>query len=126
MITDKGLIKIMDFGIAKLAESETELTQANSTIGTIAYMSPEQARGESIDQRTDIWSVGVILYELATGQRPFAGAYREAIMYAMMHEDARARLSVESRFIGTSRTDHQSVPDERSGRAIPLPGDASA
>ena len=90
MITDKGLIKIMDFGIAKLAESETELTQANSTIGTIAYMSPEQARGESIDQRTDIWSVGVILYELATGQRPFTGAFREAIMYAMMHEDARA------------------------------------
>ena len=89
MITKKGRIKIMDFGIAKLAESETELTQANSTIGTIAYMSPEQARGDSIDQRTDIWSVGVILYELVTGQRPFAGAFREAVMYAMMHEDVR-------------------------------------
>ena len=87
MLTDKGLIKIMDFGIAKLAESETELTQANSTIGTIAYMSPEQAKGEAIDQRTDIWSLGVILYELTTGQRPFSGAFREAIMYAMMHED---------------------------------------
>ncbi|MBX2818666.1 MAG: protein kinase, partial [Rhodothermaceae bacterium] len=87
MITDKGLIKIMDFGIAKLVEGETELTQANSTIGTIAYMSPEQARGEAIDQRTDIWSVGVILYELATGQRPFTGAFREAVMYAMIHEE---------------------------------------
>ena len=90
MITGTGLIKIMDFGIAKLVESETELTQANSAIGTIAYMSPEQARGEEIDQRTDIWSVGVILYELMTGQRPFNGAFREAIMYAMMHTDAVA------------------------------------
>ena len=87
MITDRGLIKIMDFGIARLTESETELTRSNSTIGTIAYMSPEQARGGKIDHRTDIWSVGVILYELTTGQRPFTGAFREAIMYAMMHED---------------------------------------
>ena len=87
MITHTGLIKIMDFGIAKLAEQATELTQPNSTIGTIAYMSPEQARGDVIDQRSDIWSVGVILYELATGSRPFKGAFREAIMYAMMHED---------------------------------------
>ena len=94
MLTDKGLIKIMDFGIAKLAGSETELTQVNSTIGTIAYMSPEQARGEDIDQRTDIWSVGVILYELTTGRRPFSGAFREAIMYAMMHEDPPAPSAI--------------------------------
>ena len=87
MITPKGLIKIMDFGIAKMLESETEITQEHSTIGTIAYMSPEQARGESIDQRSDIWSLGVILYELATGRRPFQGAFREAVLYAMMHEE---------------------------------------
>lgn len=87
MITDSGLIKIMDFGIAKLVESDTELTRANSTMGTIAYMSPEQARGEEIARQTDIWSIGVILYELTTGKRPFEGAFREAVMYAMMHAD---------------------------------------
>ena len=87
MIDRRGRLKIMDFGIAKLAGTETELTRENSTIGTIAYMSPEQARGEAIDHRADIWSVGVILYELVTGQRPFTGAFREAIMYAMLHSD---------------------------------------
>ena len=87
MITPKGLIKIMDFGIAKMIESETEITQEKSTIGTIAYMSPEQARGDSIDQRSDIWSLGIILYELVTGRRPFQGAFREAVLYAMMHEE---------------------------------------
>ena len=87
MLTDRGLIKIMDFGIAKLSGVETELTQANSTIGTISYMSPEQALGENVDHRTDIWALGVILYELVTGKRPFDGAFREAVMYAMMHAD---------------------------------------
>ena len=94
MITEKGLIKIMDFGIAKLTESDTELTQANSTIGTIAYMSPEQAQGKGIDHRADIWSVGVVLYELTTGQRSFNGAFREAIMYAIMHDEVRAPSEV--------------------------------
>lgn len=94
MITDSGLIKIMDFGIAKLLESDTELTRANSTIGTIAYMSPEQARGEEINRQTDIWSIGVILYELTTGERPFAGAFREAVMYAMMNDDSKAPSTI--------------------------------
>ena len=94
MITARGLIKIMDFGIAKLTEAETELTRANSTIGTIAYMSPEQAHGEVIDHRTDIWSVGVILYELVTGQRPFQGAFRESIVYAMMYENVRSPIEL--------------------------------
>ena len=95
MITSNGLVKIMDFGIAKLVEADTELTKADTTIGTIAYMSPEQARGEDIDQRTDIWSVGVILFEMLTGKRPFEGAFREAVMYAMMHEDITPVSSIK-------------------------------
>ena len=90
MISEHSHLKIMDFGIARLSDAETELTRANSTIGTINYMSPEQARGEVVDQRTDIWSLGVILYELATGKRPFSGAFREAILYAMMNTAPRA------------------------------------
>ena len=94
MITPRGLLKIMDFGIARFTDAEVELTQANSTIGTISYMSPEQARGEKVNAQTDIWAVGVILYELTTGRRPFDGAFREAIMYAMMHTDPEPPASL--------------------------------
>ena len=96
MITSKGLIKIMDFGLAKLLENESELTQANSTIGTIVYMSPEQANGEEIDQRTDIWSVGVILYELLTGRRPFEGEFLGAVLYAIMHGEIKPPSLIKS------------------------------
>ena len=57
-------------------------------------MSPEQARGEKVDRRTDIWALGVILYELATGKRPFEGAFREAVMYAMMHAEPEPPSSI--------------------------------
>ena len=90
MITHDGHVKIMDFGIAKLSDADTELTQTNSTLGTIAYMSPEQAMGEKVDHRTDIWSLGVVMYELATGKRPFGGVYLETVIYTMMHTDLKA------------------------------------
>jgi serine/threonine protein kinase len=77
MLTGKGQVKIMDFGLAKVAGGGAQLTKDQSTVGTAAYMSPEQARGEEVDFRSDIWSFGVVLYEMLTGRLPFGGFYFE-------------------------------------------------
>src|SRR5262245_28697862 len=74
----KGLVKIMDFGLAKMG-GDIHLTKAGMALGTAAYMSPEQARGEVVDQRTDIWAFGVVMYEMLTGQLPFRGEYEAAM-----------------------------------------------
>lgn len=66
MVTNDSKIKIMDFGLAKIAQG-AQITKMGTTLGTIAYMSPEQARGEELDHRTDIWSFGVVIYEMLTG-----------------------------------------------------------
>src|SRR6185295_9062069 len=74
-----------DFGLAQLADV-SRLTQASSPLGTANYVSPEQMTGEEVDQRTDIWSLGVILYELTTGRKPFQAEHREAVYYAIAHK----------------------------------------
>jgi non-specific serine/threonine protein kinase len=85
MITHGGQAKIMDFGLAK-SLGGTALTKTGKTLGTVAYMSPEQGRGEEVDARTDIWSLGVMLYELVTGQKPFKGDYEPALVYSILNE----------------------------------------
>jgi len=86
MVTPKGQAKIMDFGLAKL-RGATKLTKEGSTVGTAAYMSPEQASGEELDHRSDIFSFGVVLYELLTRNLPFRGEHHSAIMYSILNED---------------------------------------
>ena len=86
MVTREGQVKIMDFGLAKL-KGATKLTKTGSTLGTVAYMSPEQAQGEEVDQRSDIFSFGVVLYELLTGKLPFGGEHHAAIIYSILNEE---------------------------------------
>ncbi|MGD2085623.1 MAG: protein kinase [Candidatus Aminicenantes bacterium] len=86
MITEKCQVKIMDFGLAKL-KGQTKLTKEGTILGTAAYMSPEQAQGAEVDSRTDTWSLGVVLYEMITGQLPFKGEYEQAVLYSIMNEN---------------------------------------
>jgi serine/threonine protein kinase len=85
MLTESGQVKIMDFGLAKV-RGGSQVTMVGTTLGTAAYMSPEQARGNEVDHRTDIWSFGVVLYEMLTGNLPFRSEYDQAVIYSILNE----------------------------------------
>jgi serine/threonine protein kinase/Flp pilus assembly protein TadD len=85
LLTRDHVVKILDFGLAKL-RGYTKLTKAQTTLGTVSYMSPEQSQGQKVDPRSDIWSLGVVLYEMVTGRRPFTGDYDQAVVYSIMNE----------------------------------------
>jgi len=88
MLTKEGLVKIMDFGLAKLTWG-VDLTKTATIMGTVAYMSPEQASGGEIDRRTDIWSLGCILYEMLSGQRPFKSTHDQAAIYSILNDEPK-------------------------------------
>ena len=86
-ILEDGTAKIMDFGIAKLAQQETSLTQTGMTLGTAAYLAPEQIRGEPVDHRTDVFSFGVLAYELLAYERPFKGKQISVVLHQIIDQE---------------------------------------
>lgn len=86
MVDSAGRIKVMDFGLAKLKHTH-DITKTGSTVGTLAYMSPEQVQGKQVDYRSDIFSFGVVLFEMLTGQKPFRGEHQAAMTYAIVNEE---------------------------------------
>jgi serine/threonine protein kinase/tetratricopeptide (TPR) repeat protein len=125
-ITNDGVVKILDFGLAKLS-GQAQLTKDSSTLGTVAYMSPEQLSGKEVDQRTDIWSLGVVLYEMLTEKLPFKGDYEQAVTYSILNEQPESVTSLRTGV--PMELEHivnkclQKDPDERYQTVIDLVAD---
>ena len=93
MLTPSGDVKVMDFGIARaISDASSTMTQTAAVVGTAQYLSPEQARGETVDSRSDVYSAGCLLYELLTGRPPFVGDCPVAVAYQHVREPADAAV----------------------------------
>ena len=116
VVTGEGYVKIVDFGLAKLL-GRSRLTASDARPGTIAYMSPEQAGADEVDHRADVWSVGVMLYEMLAGRLPFRGQIDQAMVYSILNEDptplAEARKDVPRECVAIVERCLQKDPDER-------------
>jgi serine/threonine protein kinase len=95
LVDNRGRVKILDFGLAKL-KGVSKLTKETSTLGTIHYMSPEQLQGKEVDNRSDIWSLGVVLYELLSGELPFNGEYEQAVIYSILNNQPEGISKLQS------------------------------
>ena len=133
MVTSRGQVKILDFGLAKFehpdaasaqtttptAPPRADLTAAGTVFGTVHYMSPEQARGLTTDARTDLFSLGAILYQMATGDRPFEGDTQAVVFDAILNRDPRPLAEANPAMPRGARADPREGP--REGPQPPLP-----
>jgi len=124
MLTCRGEVKILDFGIARLEGDEVSLTRTGVSWGTPSYMSPEQARGEPVDSRTDVWSLGVLLYEMLAGRRPFHGDSVEAVLASILTQKpeplARVQPEVPPELVRVVDRALAKSPSERYANATEL------
>ena len=120
-----GRIVVMDFGLAR-SLGDSGLTQTGAIVGTLEYMSPEQALGSTLDQRSDIFSVGLIFYELLTGKAPYEADTAIASLMKRTREDARSASDVDATVPRSSERDRQPLPGARTGQPLSLRGRTAA
>ncbi len=130
MVTADGLVKILDFGLAKAAApsspdlsqvaTATQQTEAGIVLGTVGYMSPEQATGRPVDHRSDQFALGAILYEMATGRRAFQAPSAVETLSKILKEDPESAREGPARRPGVARLDRRALPGEGAGRALPV------
>jgi TolB-like protein/Tfp pilus assembly protein PilF/predicted Ser/Thr protein kinase len=129
MVMHGAHVKIMDFGVAKSAAAP-KLTKTGTSLGTVAYMSPEQARGQDVDGRTDIWSLGAVMYEMLAGRAPFEADYEQAVLYKVINEDpapiSSFRNEVPPELTKVIERALQKNPDGRYQRAREMLADLAA
>lgn len=128
MFTDDGQVKIVDFGLAKV--EDVTLTRTGTSMGTLAYMSPEQAYGGPIDHRVDLWALGVVVFEMLAGERPFKATYEAAALYAITNQEPEAvqalRPDTSDALQAVVRTLLQKDPDQRYQAAADVIHDLKA
>ncbi|MFH1502736.1 MAG: protein kinase [Candidatus Eisenbacteria bacterium] len=116
VVTPEGRVKIMDFGLAKLV-GQPKLTRVGLSVGTVAYMSPEQARGQDVDHRTDIWSLGAVLYEMLTGRLPFGSGHAQSVIHSILNDEPRPvaslRPDVPAQLVSVVETALATLPGSR-------------